>query len=46
MHLLMDLTEVLVVLGRLKAFGVLTSKNLALLWHILSKVEAFGWEHF
>jgi hypothetical protein len=44
-HLLVDITVVLVVLGRLEALRMLASNDSALLRFILTEVEAFSWEH-
>jgi len=44
-HFLVDVTVVLIVFGRLEALGMLAGDNSALLWLVLTEVEAFSWEH-
>ena len=44
-HLLVYVTEVLIILSWLEALRVLTDDNLALLWLVLPKVEALSREH-
>ena len=46
MHLLVDLTVVLIVLGRLEALRMIASIDLALLRLVLPEVEALCGKHF
>jgi len=46
MHLLMENTEVLVVLGGLPTFLVVTTVYLACSGFVLSEVQTFCWKHF